>query len=549
MRSMEEIIVKDFGSQVANGMAVFDSKGDKIGTVQQYDITNGWFQTEKGLFFTRDRYIPFSAIDHISPTGMYLSVTKDYAKDNYDQPPFVDVDVEPGPGGATAVGTVPSGYNGRRVVVNSRTISEVLDRLENGLKVFDSNGDKVGRVYQYVPGSEWIVVEKGAFSSDLYVPVTAINFLDGEGVHLRVTKDVLKDAFVLRPYDVAAGKAGAVAVGTVSSRTDDSVVVDSMTISLAMDRMGTGPKVFDAKGEKIGRVYQYDPSTGWIVVEKGTFFPEDLFIPVTAVKYLDNEGAHLRVGKDVLKDAFVVKPGNASFVPTAQKSKDNGKMATPKSTRTDADITADVLAELAWDPAVTLADLDVDTSNGYVTLAGTAATFGIKYAAELGAYRIAGVRDVTNDITVNPSALGLRSDDAIRTDVLAALTLDTTVPLDRVGVAVDKGIVTLTGSLDYFYQRQAARDDAMQIAGVIDVVDLIIVQYPGMVAADVESGIAQAFARNAELADDDVTVTVDNGTVTLGGTVRTWSEYDEAEAAAWRAPGISQVVNSILVTY
>ncbi len=224
-------------------------------------------------------------------------------------------------------------------------------------------------------------------------------------------------------------------------------------------------------------------------------------------------------------------------------------MATNMTTKTDSDITADVLAELAWDPAVTVADLDVVTSNGYVTLSGTAATYSSKYAAEDAAYRVFGVRDVTNDVVVDPVALALRTDGAIQADVRSAIALDGRVPLDRVSVAVDRGIVTLTGSLDYYYQRAAAEDDAIQIAGVKDVANLIAVTSPGMIAVDVADRIAQAFARNAELADDDVSVTVDGTRVTLGGAVRTWSEYGEAEAAAWRAPGVGQVVNNIVVTY
>ncbi len=318
---MDEIIVENFASQIANGMAVYDANGDKIGTVQQYDLTNGWFETEKGVFFPRDRYIPFSAIDRIGPSGIYLSVTKDYISDMYDQPPFVNVDVVAGPAGAAAVGTVASGYDGNRVVVDSTTISQAIGRLENGLKVYDSNSAKVGRVYQYTPGSDWIVVEKGVFSSDLYVPVTAIDYLDGDGVHLRVTKDVLKDAFVVRPadltVDVVAGPSGAVAVETVSSGYDGSrLVVDSTTINLAIQRLGKGPKVYDSTGKEVGRVYQYDPAGGWIEVEKGKLFPRDLFIPVTAVDYLDNDGVHLRVTKDVLQDAFVVQPATVTFVTT-----------------------------------------------------------------------------------------------------------------------------------------------------------------------------------------------------------------------------------------
>jgi hypothetical protein len=173
-----------------------------------------------------------------------------------------------------------------------------------------------------VQGSDWIVVEKGLFSSnDLYVPVTAIDYLDGDGVYLRVTKDVLKTAFVVKPatvnVDMVSGPAGTVAVSTVpDGPTGERILVDSTTLSLAVERMGRGPKVYDLDGKDIGRVYQFDPVSGWIEVEKGVLFPKDLFIPVTAVEYLDNDGVHLRVTKDVLTHAFVVQPTNVTFVAT-----------------------------------------------------------------------------------------------------------------------------------------------------------------------------------------------------------------------------------------
>jgi hypothetical protein len=200
---MAEIIMENLGSQIEVGMDVYDARGDKIGTVQQLDPTNGWFQTENGVVFPRDRYIPFSAIDYLGPAGIYLSGTKDYVKEMYDQSPTVEVDQVAGPAGVAAVGTVPSGFDGSRVVVDSNTISVAIGRLANGLKVYDANGEQMGRVYQYDPASGWIVVQKGVFSSsDHFIPVTAVSYLDGDGVYLRVTKEVLTHAFVVRPANV-----------------------------------------------------------------------------------------------------------------------------------------------------------------------------------------------------------------------------------------------------------------------------------------------------------------------------------------------------------
>jgi osmotically-inducible protein OsmY len=217
------------------------------------------------------------------------------------------------------------------------------------------------------------------------------------------------------------------------------------------------------------------------------------------------------------------------------------------SKKSDARITQDVLDELFWDPAVTVSDLTVSTSNHQVTLTGTTATYGDKLEAEEAAYRVGGVRDVDNDITVDPSAFGMRSDEAIAADVRTALILDYAVPDDRISVSVLDGTVMLTGTVDWYYQRLAAADDAAMIKGVKFVDNQIAVMQPEAFAADIASGIARAFARNAELYDDNVAVSADGGHVTLSGTVETWGEYDMAENVTWRAPGVTSITNDILV--
>lgn len=216
--------------------------------------------------------------------------------------------------------------------------------------------------------------------------------------------------------------------------------------------------------------------------------------------------------------------------------------------RTDKKIRDDVIAELAWDPKVTVADLDVQVDDGQVTLAGAAATFATKDAAEDAAYRVYGVKDVDNDILVDPAAFGLRTDEQIAADVRSMLVLDLDVPDTRVNVGVLDGVVTLGGDVDYYFQLDAAEDDAASIAGVRDVISTIAVLDQSS-ALDVADQISAAFARNGELFDDNVTVSTDGHNVTLSGTVRYWSEYDEAEDAAWRAPGVTSVTNNVVVTY
>jgi osmotically-inducible protein OsmY len=216
--------------------------------------------------------------------------------------------------------------------------------------------------------------------------------------------------------------------------------------------------------------------------------------------------------------------------------------------RKDNDIRADVLAEMAWDPKVTVADIGATVKDGYVTLTGVASTFATKYAATDAAFRVYGVKDVDNDMIVDPAAFGLRTDELIAADVRSMLALDLEVPDTRITVSVLDGVVTLGGDVDYFYQRDAAEDDAASILGVRDVISNIAVLEQAS-ALNIADQIEAAFARNGELFDDNVSVTTNGHSVSLSGTVRYWSEYDEAEDIAWRAPGVTSVKNDILVTY
>ena len=217
--------------------------------------------------------------------------------------------------------------------------------------------------------------------------------------------------------------------------------------------------------------------------------------------------------------------------------------------KTDDQITQDVLAELAWDPAVTVANLTVSTTDGRVSLHGTADTYGTKLEAEDAAYRVAGVRSVDDDIVVDPAAFGPRSDADIERDVQAALALDYQVPNEWISVSVVNGFVTLTGNVNWYYQRDAAEADAAMIKGVQGIDDEITVNQSGASAGDIAAGIDQAFARNAELYDDNIDVTTDGSNVTLSGTVATWDESEMAEDIAWMSPGVTNVTNDIAVLF
>ena len=214
----------------------------------------------------------------------------------------------------------------------------------------------------------------------------------------------------------------------------------------------------------------------------------------------------------------------------------------------DTDLTADVSDELFWDPKVDNTAIAVSADDGTVTLRGTVGSLREKLEAKKAAERVYGVISVDNDLQVKLMNDAKRGDAEVRGDVLQALMLDSLVP-STVDAKVDDGLVTLTGSANWQYQRDEAEFVASNIVGTLDVVDEIDLQYPTPDRSDVKESIKKAFKRNAALDADDLHISTENGTVTVKGTISSWAEHDEAIDAAWAAPGVTSVHDELTVAY
>lgn len=212
---------------------------------------------------------------------------------------------------------------------------------------------------------------------------------------------------------------------------------------------------------------------------------------------------------------------------------------------TDADVrTRDaVLRQLEWDPEIDAAAVGVAASGGVVTLTGFIDSYSGKLAAERAAKRIRGVRAVANDIEVR---LRLERTDAdIAADVVRAMELRSTVP-ESVQAAVHHGHVTLTGKVNWLFQQRDAEKVVRHVRGVRSVSNHIAVA-PQSVERDVRHRIVEALHRNANLDARHITVAVTGDKATLTGTVGSWLQRESAERAAADAPGITRVVNDIVV--
>jgi len=215
----------------------------------------------------------------------------------------------------------------------------------------------------------------------------------------------------------------------------------------------------------------------------------------------------------------------------------------------DDAIASDVAAELSFDPEVSANNIRASVINGHVTLTGLADTYSTKWAAQRAAFRERGVRSVENLITVDPNLLCLPADADLAAAVRQVLNLNDSVPADRVLVVVTDGEVTLSGNVDWYYQRYAAQQTAGAVPGVRSVISTIEIKPPNVAPREISMDIECALVRNARVDAGHISVEVNAGEITLSGSVKSSLERTEAVDAAWRTRGVSHVVNNITIEH
>lgn len=214
--------------------------------------------------------------------------------------------------------------------------------------------------------------------------------------------------------------------------------------------------------------------------------------------------------------------------------------------KTDSQLQQDIRAELAWDPAVNATQIGVAVKDGVVSLTGQVDSFIEKWHAERAAQGVSGVNALAVSIDVRLPGSSKRSDTDIARTAENVLACMSQLPHDAIKIMVEGGWVTLSGEVDWEFQRQSATAAVRYLMGTTGVSDQIVLR-PHATAIVVKSDIESALLRSAGGGTHQITVAVTGNQVTLDGTVSSWAQRESARHAAWGTPGVRSVVDHIRV--
>ena len=213
----------------------------------------------------------------------------------------------------------------------------------------------------------------------------------------------------------------------------------------------------------------------------------------------------------------------------------------------DKDLQVAVWEELDFEPSIDASKIGVTAKDGIVTLTGTVNNNAEKYAAVQAAERVHGVRAVNDELKVDLPSIHVRNDEDIASAALNALDWNVQVPKQSLTVKVDGGWVTLTGQVEFNYQKAAAEFAVRNLTGVTGVSNLITIRTPSIEPWEVKSKIDEALRRTADEDARRINVEVVGRQVTLRGTVSSIAERGDVERAAWSAPGVTTVVDDLVI--
>lgn len=214
----------------------------------------------------------------------------------------------------------------------------------------------------------------------------------------------------------------------------------------------------------------------------------------------------------------------------------------------DRQLREDILQELDFEPSVNATNIGVSVERGIVTLTGHVASYAEKLAAERAVQRLRGVKAIAEEIEVRYPSNKKTADDQIASRAVDILSWSALVPKNKIRIAVHDGSVTLSGEVDWQYERAAAENEVRRLTGVVGVINQITLK-PRAQSSDIRRTIEEALKRRAEIEAQAVKVVVlDGGKVQLNGSVHSFAERDIVEDAVWATPGVRSVVDQLSIS-
>jgi len=217
-------------------------------------------------------------------------------------------------------------------------------------------------------------------------------------------------------------------------------------------------------------------------------------------------------------------------------------------TESNEDLQKDVQDAIKWEPLLNAADIGVTAKDGVITLTGTVDSYAKKLEAEDAAKSVRGVKAVVVQLDIKFGSDWEKKDDSeIADDIIKAAKWNWDIPKDRIKAKVENGWVTLSGDVDFNYQKEAIEDLVKNHSGITGVTNNITIEESEDQVE--EKDIERALRRNWFIDDSNIEVHVSNHDVTLTGSVESWFEINKAERIAWNAPGVWSVDNQLVLDY
>ena len=210
----------------------------------------------------------------------------------------------------------------------------------------------------------------------------------------------------------------------------------------------------------------------------------------------------------------------------------------------DTKLRQDIMDELDFTPGIDANDVGVAVENGIVTITGHVANYPQKSTVERVVSRIKGVKGIAEELKVRFAGTNGNADDEIARRAVESMKWNVVVPDENVQVKVQRGWVTLTGTVDWNFEKNSAEHAVRGLHGVLGVSNMIQIRARAT-PDNVKKRIEDSLKRNAELEASGIRVNVIGSKVTLEGKVKAWSERRLVEDAAWATPGVSSVVDHL----